>query len=200
VSPSRRICCAGEVMIEFATTGTRKQYRQGFAGDSYNTAISRSGIEKPVGLIKELKTENCSIIFDPNFRPALWDSLQQARDHYQRVLPLCDIVLSGLDDERQLWGVETIEQCREISLPYAPRERVINGSDLTAHAWSANHYTQKQARQVPAIDTTGAGDSFNAGYLAARLQGLNIDTAIDRAQQLAARAVQHRGAVVLTVH
>lgn len=291
MSTGPRICCAGEVMIEFAATGKRHQYSQGFAGDSYNTAIylareglqvdyltrlgddalsgeiieqlcnegvgvdavvrcagrqpglylinndadgerhfsywrsrsparelfdqplplqgldafyftgitlatCRNDIKNLVALIERLRTENCSIIFDPNFRPGLWDTLQQARNHYQQVLGLCDILLPGLDDDRQLWGVETIEQCREHYLQYAPRELVIKGDNLTTHAWIADNYTQKQARQVPAIDTTGAGDSFNAGYLAARLQGLNIDTAIETAQQLAARVVQHRGAVI----
>ena len=47
-----------------------------------------------------------------------------------------------------------------------------------------------------AVDTTGAGDSFNAGWLAARRAGAAPADAIARAAALAAQVVLHPGAIL----
>jgi 2-dehydro-3-deoxygluconokinase len=49
---------------------------------------------------------------------------------------------------------------------------------------------------VPAVDTTGAGDAFNAGYLAARLAGKPAKDAVAAARRLAGVVVQHPGAII----
>src|SRR5690625_4120163 len=46
------------------------------------------------------------------------------------------------------------------------------------------------------IDTTAAGDTFNAGYLAARLQGANAAEAARQGNQCAGIVIQHRGGVI----
>jgi 2-dehydro-3-deoxygluconokinase len=45
-------------------------------------------------------------------------------------------------------------------------------------------------------DTTGAGDSFNAGYLASRLTGLSVPESVIKAHALASRVIQYPGAVI----
>lgn len=48
----------------------------------------------------------------------------------------------------------------------------------------------------PAIDTTAAGDSFNAGFLAAYLQGRSFDAALMAGHALSRQVIRHRGALV----
>ena len=48
----------------------------------------------------------------------------------------------------------------------------------------------------PVVDTTAAGDSFNAAYLAARLAGLPLGDAVLYGHRLSAIVVSHRGAIV----
>lgn len=47
---------------------------------------------------------------------------------------------------------------------------------------------------VPVVDTTGAGDAFNAGFLAAYLRGASLADAVAAGNACAARVVQHMGA------
>tara|TARA_B100001105_G_C22353584_1_gene426866 strand:+ start:92 stop:397 length:306 start_codon:yes stop_codon:yes gene_type:complete len=46
------------------------------------------------------------------------------------------------------------------------------------------------------VDTTGAGDSFNGGYLSARIKGESILEAARKGRRFAAQVIQYRGAVV----
>jgi len=46
------------------------------------------------------------------------------------------------------------------------------------------------------VDTTAAGDAFNAAYLAARYQGLDCEQAAARGHQLAAEVIQFPGAII----
>jgi len=66
------------------------------------------------------------------------------------------------------------------------------------------YLTEKRSAFVPSIpvqnlrDTTGAGDAFAAGFLAARLRGLDLPAACAAGNRSGARAVQYVGAVSLT--
>ncbi len=54
--------------------------------------------------------------------------------------------------------------------------------------------TTQAALKVPVINTTGAGDSFNAGFIAGMLKGLEVEDAVDMAHCVAAYKISHGGA------
>lgn len=169
---------------------------QAFYFSGITLAVTRTGLDNLLTLLNDLRRQGCTVIFDPNYRAALWQSIEQAREHYRAVLPLCDICLPTLDDEIELWGVASVRDCEALYEPFALRELVIKDQDLTTHALGEGKHIHQQAPKVAAVDTTGAGDAFSAGYLATRLRGGSIEDALSAAQQLAASVVQHRGAIL----
>lgn len=159
-------------------------------------AVCRSGLDNLVALLEKLRGEGCHIAFDPNFRPALWNDPEEARDHYRAVLPHCATVLPTLEDEALLWDIGLVADCAAFYGALGAREVVIKAPDLRVHGFCDHHAVAVAAQPVAAVDTTGAGDAFNAGYLAARLKGSDLREAITAGQSLAGRVVQHRGAII----
>ncbi|MYM62800.1 sugar kinase [Pseudomaricurvus sp. HS19] len=159
-------------------------------------AVTRSGLDNLVQLIAGLRRRGCQIVFDPNYRPRLWSGVEEARSCYEAVLGHCDMVLPTLDDETQLWGIDSAEACRDFYRAQGVQELVIKVPGPACQVWMGDSSYFQPAEAVDAVDTTGAGDSFNAAYIASRASGESVATAVSRAQQLAAQVVMHRGAVL----
>jgi 2-dehydro-3-deoxygluconokinase len=159
-------------------------------------AVCRSGLSQLLQLLYALQGRGCRIVFDPNFRPVLWDTLEQAREHYRAVLPFCDTVLPTLEDDLLLWESSSVDDSRSIYAETGVGTILIKAPDLTVYGFTKSESVKVPANTVRAIDTTGAGDAFAAGYLAAHLQQRSLRDAILEGQTLAARVVQHRGAII----
>lgn len=159
-------------------------------------AVCRTGHGKLIRTLARLQRHGCHIVFDPNYRPRLWDDRDQARHHCREVLSYCHTVLPTLEDEKALWDIDTVADCHQFYRSYDIEELVIKAPCLTIDAFTREGHCQRQAEANSAVDTTGAGDAFNAGYLASRYQGASVEAAIGAAQDLAARVVMQRGAIL----
>ena len=159
-------------------------------------AVTRTGLENFQACLQALQHSGTQIVFDPNFRPHLWHSPAQAESHYQAILPYCHLVLPSLEDDRNLWGLQSTQESLSFYRQYGAREVVVKGGMLLAEAWCELESASRTAEPRQAIDTTGAGDAFNAGYLARRLRGASMEESLGTAQTLAAKVVQHRGAII----
>jgi 2-dehydro-3-deoxygluconokinase len=151
-----------------------------------------------IDIARECAHRGGRIAFDSNFRPQAWPDISAARELIARLLPHVTFALPTLEDEVQLFGPQDAQGVaarllasgvHEVAVKCGPRGAWVQSRDNTGRWISA------QVVDSP-LDTTGAGDSFNAAYLAARLRGANTFDAAARGARLAAAVVQHRGAII----
>ncbi len=136
------------------------------------------------------------IAFDSNHRPQLWESHDRAQQVVARMWALTDIALPTLEDETALFGHDDPAALRDhLRAVGVTRGAIKQGAKgpmpLDPQIGAARF---EKAKHV--VDTTGAGDSFNGGYLAALALGASEADALQRAHDLARRVVGHKGAIM----
>lgn len=147
-------------------------------------------------LCTQVRQQGGRVAFDSNYRPALWDRPESARAVACQMAALCDIGLPTLSDERLLFGSEDPDSVADHWHGCGTAEVAVK---LGASGCLLS--TAGRRRLVPAIadidpvDTSGAGDAFNGGYLAARMQGLDAAAAARLGHELAGWAIRHTGAL-----
>lgn len=136
-----------------------------------------------------------AVAFDPNYRPRLWGSAAAAKTAFAAALAVTDIALPTFPDEQALYGDADPAQTAARLRLAGVSEIVVKNGEKPALIVAGAEETSLPAVSVQAVDTTGAGDSFNGAYLAARLAGDVPAAAAARAHRVAAAVVQVRGAL-----
>jgi len=136
------------------------------------------------------------VSYDPNARPRLWSDAAEMRRALHEALEVTDIALPSFDDEAALWGDANPEATAKRMAAAGVREIAVkNGRGATALFFEET-ITHAPTPEVTSIrDTTGAGDSFNAGYLAGRLVGMSPMRACELGQGIAGEIIGHFGAL-----
>lgn len=137
------------------------------------------------------------VAFDGNYRPRGWPDKAAARRAFDAILPLADLVLPTFEDEQMLFGDASADACVERLRAIGVSEIVVKRGPLGCliHA-EGKTLEMPPAEVVQPVDTTAAGDSFNAGYLAARIRGATPDAATRAGHRLAAAVIMTAGAVI----
>ncbi|MDW6001790.1 2-dehydro-3-deoxygluconokinase [Vibrio mangrovi] len=141
--------------------------------------------------------DGISIAFDNNFRPALWHSTAEAQHWYTQILSITDFAFLTFDDETALWGDTQVSQTVERTRQFGVKEIIIKqGGDACIVIQGSSQWDVSPTPVKQIVDTTAAGDSFSAGYLAARLLGNTCESAARTAHKVAGQVIQHRGAII----
>lgn len=155
--------------------------------------------ETLIQALLSLKSAGVTIAFDSNYRPRLWNDAAHAVIWINRLYQLCDIALVTADDEYLLLGGSQSAEQIIARLHGLGVKQVIVKLGKEGAMWSVleeGHGLSKGELIERVVDTTAAGDSFNAGYLAARYRGLPIATCCKWGNRVAAEVIQHRGAII----
>jgi 2-dehydro-3-deoxygluconokinase len=162
--------------------------------------LSPSSRQHLFDFLTTFRSQGGKVVFDNNYRARLWQSAEETQICYQNVLALTDIAFLTLDDEDALWGKKPLEDVISRTLSVGVSEVVIKrGSDSCIVACSDGSQEEIPAQKISVndvVDTTAAGDSFSAGYLACRLQGGSVVNSAAQGHLLAGTVIQHRGAII----
>jgi 2-dehydro-3-deoxygluconokinase len=177
-----------------AMTRARLVYFSGITLSLYGEA----GLDAFEAALRAAKAAGARIAFDGNFRPRGWrHDLDRARTVFARFLPMVDIALPTFDDEQALWGdatpPATLDRLSGLGIATVA---VKNGREGALVSGQGQTVAVPVPRQVQPVDTTAAGDSFNAAFLAALLRGATPAAAARFGHDLAAIVIGHRGAIV----
>jgi 2-dehydro-3-deoxygluconokinase len=174
--------------------GSRLIYFSGVTLSLY----SNLGIGRFLALVELARQQGAKVAFDGNFRPRGWKGdLARARTVFIEALKRVDIALPTFDDEALLWGDASPDATVERLQAFGIGEIAVKNGAKGALVLNAG---ARELVPVPQIvvptDTTAAGDSFNAAYLAARLAGEAPVGAAACAHKLAGEVIRHPGAIM----
>jgi 2-dehydro-3-deoxygluconokinase len=146
--------------------------------------------------LAQARGNGARVSFDPNLRPRLWRGLDEARDAFSAMWDVTDIALPSFDDEAQLWGdAEPRASAARIAGFGVGEIAVKNGAGHAVLHCDGETMTLPTPPASLVRDTTGAGDGFNAGYLAARHAGFEAREAVGFGQGVATEIIGHFGAL-----
>jgi 2-dehydro-3-deoxygluconokinase len=159
---------------------------------------SNTGLGRFLAVVEVARQNGAQVAFDGNFRPHGWKGdLARTRTVYMEALKRVDIALPTFEDEAKLWGDASPEATVERLQAFGIKEIVVkNGANSALVATAGDRELVPVPEVVVPVDTTAAGDSFNAAYLAARLSRDAPKNAATSAHRLASEVIRHRGAIV----
>lgn len=160
--------------------------------------LDGAGREHLFAALADARAAGRRIVFDPNLRPRLWPSAEAMCAAVTEAARLSDVVLPSFDDEAQYFGDADPEATARRYLDAGAEEVLVKngGAEMVLALAGAPTRRLPALERVAPVDTTGAGDSFNGGYLAARLDGVEPGEAAVRGHAVAMRVVGHKGALV----
>ncbi|HVZ38923.1 MAG TPA: sugar kinase [Candidatus Kapabacteria bacterium] len=161
------------------------------------TGIAVAVMEDRERLIDLLRAaRGCTtIVFDTNYRPALWHGPEEYREWLDRILPEVDLLLAGAGDLRAAFGGEQPEALCTRLTEAGPQRIVLKDGARGAGLISSGGTEWFPAPRTAVVDTTGAGDAFNAGFLSAAAAGLPDADCVALGLRVAARVLGVRGAI-----
>lgn len=151
---------------------------------------------KLLGFLADFRGKGGTVAYDSNYRPRLWESATVAREINREMWQLTDIALPSLDDEMELFGdgneVDVLQRLNGLGAKFGALKRGALGP-----IGLSNSQNRKELRAVvDVVDSTAAGDSFNAGFLASHIRGGDLWESLEVGHNLAAEVIKWKGAIV----
>ena len=166
----------------------------------YLSAITLSlygpeGRGKLFAALDRAREKGARFAFDTNFRARGWPDLDLARAVFQQAFSVADIVLASTEDLLPLYPGMTNEALLA-RIPGAEVVLKLSEPASIVRLEGVPYPIKAKPVEAPVVDTTAAGDSFAAAYVAARLKGADPIEAARIGHRLAGVVVCHSGAII----
>lgn len=135
-------------------------------------AVDPNNVKVVKRLVEIAKDKGVPVSFDPNIRLKLW-TIEEARKAYNEIFPYVDILLTGLDEIRLIIGKDSAEDLGDFADQYVIKDLVIKDGANGSRLYRDGNWTEAPGFSVNPIDTVGAGDGFDSGYVYGWLNDLN---------------------------
>lgn len=172
------------------------------ANIAYLSGITIAILEKEdrdrlFSILSDYHKKGGRVVFDSNLRPKLWTTTDEMKNAVMQFASISDIVLPSYDDEADWFEDIDLEATAKRYTDCGVNTVIVkNGSDTMLGVSGAESVLVTPEKVTNVVDSTAAGDSFNAGFLNAYLQGNDLETSMREAAQLAGKVVQKSGALV----
>lgn len=157
-------------------------------------AISDSACDAVFTAIAAARDSGTQVSYDTNLRLKLWP-LARARAITHAAMAEADIALPGLEDARQLTGLEAPDAIVDFYLELGPKVVALTMGAAGTLVATAELREIVPAHKVEQVDATAAGDTFDGAFLARLLAGDSVVAAARYANTAAALSTQGYGAV-----
>jgi 2-dehydro-3-deoxygluconokinase len=159
--------------------------------------LGEQGRARLIETLIEARRRGAQVVFDNNYRPRLWAGVEAARAAYRSVLPYVELALLTVEDEQALFGYADVDAIFAAYGQLGTPEVVLKrGADSCLIRCDGKFYEIAAQRVERVVDTTAAGDSFSAAYLASRLLGGSPRESAEAGHLLASRVIQVPGALM----
>ena len=163
------------------------------SGFSLSQNPSRRAVLKAVEYVRKMGVK---VSFDPTLRVDVWNSERTVKRLYRRMLNLSHIATFSQEEAEFIFDTDNPEIAAETALGYGVEVVGIKlGADGALVETAEGQSLCVPAFEVKAVDTTGAGDGWNAGLLVGLLNGQDLETCATVANAVGALVATKHGAI-----
>lgn len=137
-----------------------------------------------------------TVVYDSNHRPALWETPETARAINEAMWRQVDIALPSADDEQLIFGDADSDAVAARLQGWEVTSGALKRGPEGPLDLSGQTVFRPDPTPVKVVDTTAAGDSFNAGYLASVALGKSTADALAAGHELACQVIGAPGAII----
>ena len=142
-----------------------------------------------VELLSALSSRGWRTAIDPGWPPAGWSDVNKRRMFDW--IASADISLINAEEAKGLAGLDNLDAAVALLIERVGPDHtlVVKDGAQGAHAYEGRTHFHAASPKVEVIDTVGAGDTFNAAFLASLAKGRTLAEALARGTDIAARAI-----------
>ncbi len=158
--------------------------------------IHISKLNNFIKLLKQLKVKKIKIVFDFNIRPSRWNK-KNLNKFFNSVLKFVDICFLSGEDMNYWKNKNNIKSYEKIVRKYKIKHSIFRKNAKFTYVFlNKTKYVFRNKLLKKVVDTSGAGDGFNAAYLSNFIVNNDPLLALKAGSSLGSKIVMKKGAIV----